>query len=165
MKTKVIIIILILSSFSGFTQTKSKKSLSQTFKSSIIYDNVTYFEVTKKMFESLTKAYGEEPKVKEYISKLHNIKMLQPAGEKRNEKGKLLYSNFIRYTNLDDFTLLMTNNNKETKMSFFKKEGKEKNEFLLVSTNMVMYVSGTLDIGSLTELEGIIEMAGEAVGL
>jgi hypothetical protein len=30
---------------------------------------------------------------------------------------------------------------------------------------MIMYVSGTLDIGSLTELEGIIEMAGEAVGM
>ncbi|MBT3382674.1 MAG: DUF4252 domain-containing protein [Prolixibacteraceae bacterium] len=165
MKTKVIIIILILSSLSGFTQTKSKKTLSQTFKSESTANNVTYFEVTKKMFESLTKAYSEEPKVKEYISKLHNIKMLQPAGEKRNEKGKILYSNFIRYTNLDDFTLLMTNNNEKSKMSFLKKEGKVKNEFLLVSTDMVMYVSGTLDIGSLTELEGIIEMAGEAVGL
>jgi len=165
MKTKVIIIILILSSFSGVTQKRSKTSLSQTFKSSIIYDNVTYFEVTKKMFESLTKSYNEEPKVKEYISKLHNIKMLQPTGEKRNEKGRTLYSNFMKYTNLDSFTLLMTNNNEKTKMSFFKKESKDKNEFLLVSTNMIIYVSGTLDIGSLSELEGVIELAGEAVGI
>ena len=165
MKTKVIIIILILSSFSGFTQTKSKKTLSQTFKSESTANSVTYFEVTKKMFESLTKTYSEEPKVKEYISKLHHIKMLQPAGEKRHEKGEILYSNFIRYTNLDDFTLLMTNNNEKTKMSFFKKESNDKNEFLLVSTNMIMYVSTTLDISSLSELEGIIEMAGEAVGL
>ena len=82
-----------------------------------------------------------------------------------DEKGKILYSNFLLYTNLDDFTLLMTNNNEKNKMSFFKKESKDKNEFLLVSTNMIMYVSGTLDIGSLAELEGVIEMAGEAVGL
>ena len=165
MKTRVIIIFLILSSLSGFSQTKSKKTLSQTFKSESTTNNVTYFEVTKKMFDSLTKAYSDEPEIKQYISKLHNIKMLQPTGEKRNEKGKILYSNFIQDTNLDGFTLLMTNNNEKAKMTFFKKESKEKNEFLLVSTNMIMYVSGTLDIGSLAELEGIIEMAGEAVGL
>lgn len=163
MKSRVIIILLILTSISGFSQTK--KTLSQTFKYESSSDNVIYFEVTKKMFESLTKTYDEEPEVKKYISKLNNIKMLQPTEEKRDEKGKILYSNFIRYTDLDGFTLLMTNNNEETKMSFFKKESKEKYEFLLVSTNMIMYVSGTLDIGSLTELEGIIQMAGEAVGL
>lgn len=165
MKTKVIIIILILSSLSGFTQTNSKKTLSQTFKSHRADNNVTYFEVTEKMFDSLTKSYSEESEVKKYISKLHSVKMIQATGEKQNEKAKILYSNFIRYTNLDDFTLLMTNNNGNEKMSFFKKESKGENEFLLVSTNMVMYVSGTLDIGSLAELEEIIEMAGEAIGL
>lgn len=164
MRTIILITLLLLNCLSGSAQNQSK-SLNQTFKQLNTAENISYFEVSKKMFESLTKTYGESPEIKDYISKLHSIKMIQPTGEKRNETGKMIYNTVMLQTNLEDFTLLMTNNTQNSKLSFFKKEDKGKNEFLLVSTNMVMYVTGTLELSSLSELEGIIEMAGEAIGM
>jgi hypothetical protein len=164
MRTSIIVILLLMNCFTGISQDKLN-TLNQTFQKLNTLENITYFEVTKNMFESLTKAYGEEQQVKDYISKLHNIKLIQPTGDDKAETGKTIYNTLMLQTDLNDFTLLMTNNDKNSKLSFFKKEDKAKNEYILVSTNMVMYVSGTIELSSLSELDGIIEMAGEAVGM
>lgn len=164
MRTSVIFIILAISYLTGFSQTTTK-TIKQSFISLSTTNHVTYFEVTNDMFASLTKTYKANPEIKEYISKLNSLKMMQASGEKRKEIGLTIYTNFIEQTNLDGFTLLLVNNDQQGKMSFFKKSNKGENEFLLVSTNLIMHITGTIEINNLAEFEQIINVVGDAIDI
>lgn len=56
----------------------------------------------------------------------------------------------------------MTRKDSNGQLSFYKKEGKNENEFLLVSTDMIIYLTGKLDLKSIQEFEQVMEVAGSA---
>jgi cell shape-determining protein MreC len=159
MKTRLLFLFLTISLF-GFSQT-GQKTVSQTFDL-IASQNVSYFEVTKDMFKMLADSKNTSPEYKEYISKLSGLKMARTVGENRNETGKGLYQLFNSNANLKDYSRLMTKSEPRGKLSFYKKENKSENEFLLVSTDMIIYVTGTIDLKSIGEFEQVMEIAGSA---
>lgn len=157
MKTKLIIIFLIISSF-GFSQNGSK-TIDETFKTLNSHEEISYFEVTQEMFKMLSESKQTSAEFKEYVSKLHKLKIIQsPNSELRKE----FYNVFLQQTNLKEYSRLMTKKEGDGQLSFYKKEGKNENEFLLISTDMVIYVTGTIDLKSIGEFEQVMEVAGSA---
>uniref|UniRef100_UPI0032172D13 DUF4252 domain-containing protein n=1 Tax=uncultured Draconibacterium sp. TaxID=1573823 RepID=UPI0032172D13 len=163
MKTKFIIFFMLVS-LCTLAQ-NGNKSIDEAFKLIDNHENASYFEVTKDMFQMLSETRDISPDFKEYISKLHKLKMIQPTGEKKRELGVEFYKIILANTNLDGYTRLMTQKDQHSRLSFYKKEGKNGNEFLLVSTNMIIYITGTLDLKSIHEFEQVIEIAGSALGM
>ena len=157
MKTKLIIIFLIISSF-GFSQNGSK-TIDETFKTLNSHEEISYFEVTQEMFKMLSESKQTSAEFKEYVPKLHKLKIIQsPNSELRKE----FYNVFLQQTNLKEYSRLMTKKEGDGQLSFYKKEGKNENEFLLISTDMVIYVTGTIDLKSIGEFEQVMEVAGSA---
>ena len=163
MKTKFILFFLFIS-FCSLAQ-NGNKSIDQAFKLIDSREGVAYFEVTKDMFKMLSESKEMEPEFKEYISQLHLLKMIQPSGERRMEIGEAIYNSFMENVNLKDYTRLMTQRDQRSKISFYKKDGKDENEFLLVSNSMTIYIMGTLDLQNIQQFEQIIEIAGSAMGM
>ncbi|WP_319501566.1 DUF4252 domain-containing protein [uncultured Draconibacterium sp.] len=163
MKTKFILFFLFIS-FCSLAQ-NGNKNIDQAFKLIDSREDISYFEVTKDMFKMLSESRDISPEFKEYISTLHQLKMVQPRGEKRQVLGEELYNSMMNNVNLKDYTRLMTQRDQRSKISFYKKDGKDENEFLLVSTNMIIYITGTLDLQNIQQFEQIIEIAGSAMGM
>lgn len=160
MKTKLIFILLTISIFS-FSQ-NAEKTIASTLQSFSRLDYTSYFEVSKDMFEMLSESKEASPEFKEYIAKLHTIKLIQPINENRKEHGIQLHRAFLQQTNLRDYSRLMTKKEPGSSLSFYKKENKSENEFLLVSTEMIIYITGTIDLKSISEFEQVMEIAGSA---
>lgn len=163
MKTKFILFFLLIS-LCGLAQ-NGNKSIDQAFKLIDSREDASYFEVTKDMFKMLSESKDASPEFKEYISKLHQLKMIQPGAEKRRELGEEFYNIIMANVNLKDYTRLMTQRDQRSKISFYKKEANNKNEFLLVSNTMIIYITGTLDLQNIQQFEQIIEIAGSALGM
>ncbi|WP_320111993.1 DUF4252 domain-containing protein [Draconibacterium orientale] len=163
MRTKFILFFLFIS-FCSLAQ-NGNKSIDQAFKLIDSREDISYFEVTKDMFKMLSESRDISPEFKEYISKLHLLKMIQPRGEKRLELGEALYNSIMNNVNLKDYTRLMTQRDQRSKISFYKKDGKDENEFLLISNKMIIYITGTLDLQNIQQFEQIIEIAGSAMGM
>jgi hypothetical protein len=160
MKTKIILFFL-FASISGFSQSGSK-TIDETFQTLNQNENSAYFEVTKEMFKMLSEVKEAPPEYKEYISKLHKLKLFQAQGNKNQSLGNEFYNTFLQQTNLKDYSRLMTKKEGNAQLSFYKKEGKNENEFLLVSTDMIIYITGTIDLKSISEFEQVMEIAGSA---
>lgn len=159
MKTKLMFIFLLIS-ICAYSQNGSK-TIDQAFKS-ILAPSDSYFEVTKQMFQMLSEAKGISPEYKEYISKLHQLKMIQPA-DTISGHGQVICSKFFAEANLEGYALLMKKKEANlSQLSFYKKTNKEYNEFLLVSTEMIIYISGTINLKSIREFEQVMEVAGSA---
>ncbi|QIA07508.1 DUF4252 domain-containing protein [Draconibacterium halophilum] len=163
MKTKFILFFLLIS-FCSLAQNGSK-SIDQAFKLIDSREDISYFEVTKDMFKMLSESRDMSPEFKDYISKLHQLKMIQPGGNNHRELGEELYNIVMDNANLKDYTRLMTQRDQHSKISFYKKDGKNENEFLLVSNNMIIYITGTLDLQNIQQFQQIIEIAGSAMGM
>ncbi|HYQ59203.1 MAG TPA: DUF4252 domain-containing protein [Draconibacterium sp.] len=163
MKTKFILFFLLIS-FSSLAQNGSK-NIDQAFKLIDSSEDASYFEVTKDMFKMLSESREMGQELKEYISQLHQLKMIQPGGENRMQLGEEFYNIFMENANLKDYTRLMTQRDQRSKISFYKKDGKDENEFLLVSNSMIIYITGTLDLQNMQQFEQIIELAGSALGM
>ncbi|MDX8341235.1 DUF4252 domain-containing protein [Draconibacterium sp. IB214405] len=163
MRTKFILFFLFISVCS--LAQDGNKSIDQAFKQIDSREGVSYFEVTKDMFKMLSESREISPEFKEYISKLHQLKMIQPGGAHRTELGEELYKTFMENANLKDYTRLMTQRDERSKISFYKKDGNNENEFLLVSNNMIIYITGTLDLQNMHQFEQIIDIAGNALGM
>ena len=121
----------------------------------------SYFEVTKSMFQMLSEAKGASPEYKEYIRKIHSLKMVQPGRSAANH-GKLVLENFMSQVNLQPYKRLMTKKEQNSELHFYKKTNKTENEFLLASTEMIIYITGTIDLKSIGEFEQVMEVAGSA---
>ena len=163
MKTKFILFFLLIS-FCSLAQ-NGNKNIDQAFKLIDNHKNASYFEVTKDMFKMLSESKDVSLDFKEYISKLHQIKMIQPTGGNLQQTGQEFYQTIMDNVNLKDYTRLMTQRDQISRISFYKKEGSNENEFLLVSTSMIIYIKGTLDLQNIQQFEQIIEMAGSALGM
>lgn len=163
MKTRFILFFLLIS-FCSLAQ-DGNKNIDQAFK---LFDNredASYFEVTKDMFKMLSESREIGPEYKEYLNQLHQLKMIQPGGENRMQLGEEFYNLFMQQTNLRDYTRLMTQRDQRSKISFYKKDGKDENEFLLISNSMIIYITGTLDLQNMQQFEQIIDIAGSAMGM
>jgi len=163
MKTRILIILLAIS-INSVAQ-NSKKTIDETLQTFSLLDYTSYFEVTNEMFKMLSESREASPEFKEYISNLHSLKLVQANGEDRMQHGIQLHRAFLTQTNLSDYSRLMTKKEGNEQLSFYKKEGKNENEFLLVSTDMIIYITGTLDLKSIGEFEQIMELAGSAFDL
>jgi hypothetical protein len=160
MKTQIVLFFL-FASLSGFSQS-GNKTIDETFQTLTQNENSAYFEVTKEMFKMLSEIKEAPPEYKEYISKLHKLKLIQVKGDKNQSPGNDFYNVFIQQTNLKDYARLMTKKEGLSQLSFYKKEGKNENEFLLVSTDMIIFITGTIDLKSISEFEQVMEIAGSA---
>jgi len=158
MKTKLILILLTISLFS-FAQ-NGNKSIDKAIDEIIAAED-SYFEVTKDMFQMLSESKGASPEFKDYIRQLHQLKMVQIASTAVNH-GEVVVKKFLENADLKDYSRLMTKKEKHSVLHFYKKEGKSENEFLLLSSEMIIYVKGTLNLKSIGEFEQVMEIAGSA---
>lgn len=163
MRTKFILFFLFIS-FCSLAQDGSK-NIDQAFKLIDNREDASYFEVTKDMFKMLAESREIGPEYKEYLSQLHQLKMIQPGGGNRMQLGEEFYNIFMENANLKDYTRLMTQRDQRSKISFYKKDGKDENEFLLISNSMIIYITGTLDLQNMQQFEQIIDIAGNAMGM
>lgn len=161
MKIKLIIIGLLLWS-SSFAQ-KGKKSIDATFKAYKSIDNVTFLEVSDEMFCMLAEADHTPPELRAYYKQLDSLKMLELRGQ-QGDPVQSLYQKFLADTDLEGFSRLMVAESAGDNMSFLKnKSGSNKNEFLLVSDNAVIYVAGEIDLKSIQEFQRVLAIAGTAM--
>ena len=163
MKTSIAILFLFISVM-GLAQ-NGNKTIDETLNLLSKNENSAYFEVTREMFKMLSESKEASPEFKEYISKLHKLKLIQASGENRQNLSKEFYNDFLLQTNLKGYSRLMTKKEGNGQLSFYKREWKNENEFLLVSTDMIIYVTGTIDLKSIGEFEQIMELAGSAFDL
>lgn len=160
MKTKLILFFLLVSFFS-FSQ-NGNKTIDATFQVLTQNEDASYFEVTQEMFKMLSESKEASPEFKDYIAKLHSLQLVQASGENRQALSREFYKTFLLQTNLKDYSRLMTKKEGNGQLSFYKKEGKTENEFLLLSTDMIIYITGTIDLKSISEFEQVMEIAGSA---
>ena len=160
MKTKLLLLFLTISLFS-FAQ-RGEKTITNTIQEFSRLDYTSYFEVSNEMFKMLSESKNASPEFKEYISKLHSLSLIQPNGDSRKEHGIQLFRAFLAKTNLKDYSRLVTKKEGDSNLSFYKKEGESENEFLLVSTEMIIYITGTIDLKSISEFEQVMEIASSA---
>ena len=163
MKAKLVLMLLTISAIS--IAQNSEKTIDSALQSFSRLDYVSYFEVTHDMFKMLSESKEASPEFKEYIGKLHSLKLVEANGENRREQGIQLYRTFLEKTNLKDYSRLMTKKDGDEQLSFYKKESKSENEFLMVSTEMIIYITGTIDLKSIGEFQQIMEIAGSAFDL
>ena len=133
-----------------------KKTIPEIFDDMKIQNYTSYFEVNDEMFKMLAESKEATPEFKEYVSKLQLLRMVQSEERK-------LYKMFMINTNLKSFDKLMTRKDKDETISFYKRERNGyANEFLLVSDEVIIYVSGKIDLTSIGEFENIMDIAGSA---
>lgn len=161
MKTKFIILILLTISLFTSAQNGSK-TIDETIENLSKLEGISYFEVSKEMFAMLSESENMEPELKSYMSKLHQLKMIQGSGTNKRQIGQAAFQKFSTEVNLKDYSRLMTRKETNSSLSFYKKESKNENEFLLLSTEMIIYITGTLDLKSIGEFEQVMEIAGSA---
>ena len=161
MKTKFIILLFLSISLFSTAQNRNK-TINETIDMLNKMEGVSYFEVTKDMFRMLSESPNINAQLKDYMSKLQQLKMIQASGEHQQEISKALFLKFMENTNLKEYSLLVTKKESNSRLSFYKKEAKSENEFLLVSTEMIIYITGTIDLKSIGEFQQVMEIAGSA---
>ena len=160
MKTNVLIFILLIISGVVFAQ-DGQESIDDVLDLLKNQENVAYFDVSKEMFQMLSESKNASSEFKEYVSKLTGLKMVKLSN--RQDKSNLhIYKTFMQRTNLKDFTRLMTSESSSKKVSFYQKKSSKGNEYILVQTNAVIYITGTIELKSIGEFEQILEVAGGA---
>ena len=164
MKIKFIFLLLFVTTFS-FGQNGSK-SIDETIDILKKQQGASFFEVSKEMFEMLSKAENTPPQLKKYYSQLTKIKMLEEHSHGNNQNSTDdLYGNFLEHVNLKNFARLMVSESAGEKFAFYKKQGSgAENQFLLVSNTSVIYVVGSIDLNSIQEFQVITEIAGSTMG-
>lgn len=163
MKTSITILFLLISVI-GQSQ-NGNKTIDETLDLLSKNENSAYFEVTREMFKMLSESKEASPEFKVYISQLHKLKLLQASGKDQQDLRNEFYKAFLQQTNLKGYSRLMTKKEGNGQLSFYKREWKNENEYLLVSTDMIIYVTGTIDLKSIGEFEQIMELAGSAFDL
>jgi hypothetical protein len=160
MKTKLVIILIFFSLF--VLAQNGSKTIKSTFSTISKYEHVSYFEVTSEMFKMLSESKNASPEFKAYVSKLHQLKLVKAGGGKPITVGNNLYEAFMAQTDLRTYDRLMTKKEGKNQLSFYKREINTKNEFLLISTEMIIYITGTIELKSIGEFEQVMEIAGSA---
>ncbi len=159
MKTKILILTFLLISGISYAQTTGKQSIDDVFELLKMQKGISYFDVSKEMFQMLSESKNASPEFKEYVKKLSGMKMVR----KSNRETKIdMYNVFMANTNLKEFSRLMTSESPTKKISFYQKKSKNENEYLLVQNSAIIYITGTIDLKSIGEFEQIMEIAGSA---
>lgn len=161
MKTKFIILLLLSVSLFSAAQTGTK-TINETIEGIAGLEGVNYFEVSQEMFRMLSERENINPQFNAYISKLNQLKVLQGHKEDRRQIGEAMYKEFFARVSLKDYTKLMSKKEENSSLAFYKKENKNENEFLLISSEMIIYITGTLDLKSIGEFQQVMEIAGSA---
>ncbi|MGQ8336779.1 DUF4252 domain-containing protein [Sunxiuqinia sp. A32] len=164
MKIKLVLILL-LASVAAFAQNGSI-SIDESIDLIRKQKDVTFFEVSKEMFQMLSEAKNISPELKTYYSQLTKIRMIED-NNRNYEEGNTdeFYNSFLEQTNLKNYTLLMVSEERREKISFFKREGSnDENQFLLLTNKSIIYVCGSIDLKSIHEFQMIMQVAGSAFG-
>lgn len=161
MKNRLLLLITFIGiGLSSFAQ-NSNKSITDAFKSVKAQNNVSYFEVNKEMFVSLSESEAS-PEFISYVKQLHEIKMIEARRKEDGSKDDL-YDEFLNAISLNEFVRLMTSEEVNEKISFYRKKNKnDVYEYILVSSRSIVYIKGTLSMKTLSEFQMAIQIAGSA---
>ncbi len=160
MKTDLLALVFLVISGMSFAQ-NGKQSIDEVFELLKAQENVSYFDVSGEMFQMLSESKEASPEFKEYVSKLTGMKMVR-ASNGRDKTKVDIYNLFMMNANLQNFSRLMTSESPAKKITFFRKKGNKNNEYLLVGSNAIIYITGTIDMKSISEFEQVMEIAGSA---
>ncbi len=142
-----------------------QKSIKNTFDLLKKQDHVSYFDVSKEMFQMLSETENMSSELKEYLSKINELKMVEST-RRVDQEYVNIYDEFLTNADLKGFIRLMTSESQHEKITYFRKKNDDKtNEFLLVSSNTAIYVAGKIDLKSIAEFESVLKVAGNAMGL
>ncbi len=160
MKTQFLIILFLITGEMSFAQ-KGGQSIDQVFELLRAQQNISYFEVTGEMFKMLSETKEAPVEFKEYVSKLSGMEMVRTSNSRDKTKVDI-YKLFMSNVNLKDFSRLMTSESPSQRITFFQKKSGKINEYLLVQSDAIIYITGTLDLKSISEFERVMEIAGSA---
>ncbi len=160
MKTKLIVLVLLIISATAFAQ-NGEKTIDSAFELLKAQKDISYFEVTGEMFKMLSETKETTDEFKDYMRQLTGMKMVRNYN--RHDNGAPdIYKLFMQNTNLKGFSRLMTSETSTRKISFYQKKSKAGNEYLLVQSSAVIYITGTIDLKSISEFEQVMNIAGSA---
>ncbi|OEK04886.1 DUF4252 domain-containing protein [Roseivirga misakiensis] len=158
----VISLILLLGLNNGsFAQERSNKIIN-LIESYSEKDDATFFETTEEMFKLLAKniQQNQDPRMLEYFRKTKYISSLQVNVGNANNS---FIDGFKKKADLSNYNLLMRSKSKSRNYSFYKKDLEDKtSEYLLIHRSGVYYMITGMDISTLEEMAGVVEMVGRA---
>ena len=138
-------------------------SLIKTFE----MEGCGVLEVSKEMFEILSKDDRASEEVKETLSQLDHLVYLNcfaaSSGKKRDSFD--LTEEFKDKSEDYHFKLLMRSEDSLTSSHFYKRNKGTINEYLLVTKTTIQYVATELNIMSIRDLKDILNITGDAGGL
>lgn len=121
-------------------------------------DSREYLEVGEEMFSLIAKDERVEPQIREIMGKLKMIFFLVPS-------STTFFDQFINANEMQGFSILMKGKSGSERYTFYKKESRNYKEYLLIHQEGLIYVQGDIDIKTLAEMRGMLELAGELGGM
>lgn len=118
-----------------------------------------YLEVGEEMFSLIAKDVRVEPQVREIMGNLKMVISLEFSASPTN-----FYNQFLSTDEMKDFSILMKAKSESERYTFYKKEWKTNKEYLLLHQTGLIYVQGNIDIKTLSEMRGMLELAGQLGG-
>lgn len=122
----------------------------------------SFFETTEEMFKLMSKRAETEadPRMLEYFKKTKYVVNIQASIRNGND---WFIDSFIKKANLDDYTLLMRAKSHTRNYKFFKRDlAQNLSEYLLVHRRGLYFMITGMDISTLEEMAGVVEMVSEA---
>ncbi len=153
--------LLILFSAPTFGQTRNEK-LIKTIESYADEEETAYFETSEEMFKLMAKRVDSQadPRLLQYFQKTKYVSSLQVGLKKGND---WFIDSFEKKSNLEGYSLLMRSKSATRNYKFYKRdlEGNY-SEYLLIHRRGIYFMITAMDISTLEEMAGVVEMVSEA---
>ena len=153
MKTLIFTTILILSFFVGKAQNTNPALVGRIHE---MLKDCSYFEVTEDMFNTL--AEDERYQHEEEMAYLKKIKFL--IFVECPPDRKMFHDDFISNAELKGFKIMMRSKSAHEQFTFYRKSVNDLKEYLLLHDRGLSYIVTSLNISTINELSGIMNMAG-----
>ncbi|WP_170827396.1 DUF4252 domain-containing protein [Roseivirga sp. 4D4] len=160
-KPLILLGLLVLLSASVLGQNRNEK-LIKVIESYSNEKGTSYFETSEEMFKLMSKRVGAEadPRVLQYFQKTKYVSSLQVGLKQGND---WFVDSFEKKTDLSSYSLLMRGKSATRNYKFYKRDLDDKySEYLLVHRRGVYFMITAMDISTLEEMAGVVEMVSEA---
>lgn len=154
MKYIVILLLSTLTITSSYSQSQNKDLIDNIHK---ILNDCDYYEVTQEMFELISEdeRYQHEEQIA-YLKKINYLIYVECEEEKNS-----FYDDFFKENNLKDFKVLMKTKSGDERFTFYRKKNNDIYEYLLIHDGGLSYIVTSLNISTLNEMSGIMDMVAE----
>ena len=122
-----------------------------------------FLEVSKEMFQLIASDERADEQMRQNFTQLNHLIYLNCFGVKMEKTN--LASRFREKALQNNFKLLMRSESSMSTNHFYRRFAGEVNEYLLATETSIQYISTTLDITSIREMNDLFELAGDAGGL